>query len=287
MISPITKTLSKSVLENIEIDKIIYAEVTPPGAIGNAGGIILYIPQIGTNELIRYETNIYNDEATYLLAEEKLFRHLDRDNSNNEKLDLFFDFYYGGMGNNVFINKKVTLTIQDNFFIHKQDNLEFQIFSSVKGVFDSVVNQMNSMSSRKTTSTKRISPKWIDKLEANEVFVFGSNLEGLHGGGAAAIAKKWGAIWGQGVGLQGQTYAIPTMQGGVETIEPYVTDFLSFAKSNNNLMFLVTEIGCGIAGFTAQQIAPLFKNALNENIENVYLPNSFYEVLTNEKTPNH
>ena len=145
---------------------------------------------------------------------------------------------------------------------------------------------MNSMSSRITASTKRITPKWIDKLEANEVFVFGSNLKGLHGGGAAKIAKKWGAIWGQGAGLQGQTYAIPAMQGGVETIEPYVADFLSFAKSNNNLIFLVTEIGCGIAGFTVEQIAPLFKNALDENIENVFIPNSFYEVLTNEKTPN-
>ncbi len=286
MISPITKTLSKSVLESIEIDKIIYAEVTPPGAMGNAGGIILYVPHLGTNELICYETNIYNDEETYLLAEEKLFRHLDRDNTNNEKENLFFDFYYGGMGNNVFINKNITLTIQDGFFIHKLDNLELQIFSSVQGVFNSVVNQMNSMSSRKTSGTKRISPKWIDKLEANEVFVFGSNLEGLHGGGAAAIARKWGAIWGQGVGFQGQTYAIPTMQGGVETIEPYVADFLSFAKSNNSLKFLVTEIGCGIAGFTVEQIAPLFKIALDENIENVYLPNSFYEVLTNESTPN-
>jgi len=128
-------------------------------------------------------------------------------------------------------------------------------------------------------SRKRISPKWIDKLEANEIFVFGSNLEGRHGGGAAAVAKKWGAIWGQGVGLQGQTYAIPTMQGGVETIKPYVNEFLLFAKAHPELKFLVTEIGCGIAGFTVQEIAPLFKAALEENIENVYLPQRFHDVL--------
>jgi O-acetyl-ADP-ribose deacetylase (regulator of RNase III) len=126
-------------------------------------------------------------------------------------------------------------------------------------------------------STKRVSPQWINKLEANEIFVFGSNLEGMHGGGAAAVARKWGAIWGQGVGLQGQTYAIPTMQGGVETIKPYVDEFLAFAKSHPELKFLVTEIGCGIAGFTVQEIAPLFKAALEENIENVYLPQRFYE----------
>ena len=129
-------------------------------------------------------------------------------------------------------------------------------------------------------STKRVSPQWINKLETNEIFVFGSNLEGMHGGGAAAVARKWGAIWGQGVGLQGQTYAIPTMQGGVETIKPYVDEFLAFAKLHPELKFLVTEIGCGIAGFTVQEIAPLFKAALEENIENVYLPQRFYEVLS-------
>jgi hypothetical protein len=137
---------------------------------------------------------------------------------------------------------------------------------------------MNSNKSTKTSLTKRISPKWIDKLGDNEIFVFGSNLDGLHGGGAAAVARKWGAIWGQGVGLQGQTYAIPTMQGGVETIKPYVDEFLSFAKSKPNLKFLVTEIGCGIAGFTVEQIAPLFKQALDENIENIFLPESFYNI---------
>ncbi len=128
---------------------------------------------------------------------------------------------------------------------------------------------------------KRVSPQWIDKLDQNEIFVFGSNLDGMHGGGAAAVARKWGAIWGQGVGLQGQTYAIPTMQGGTETIKPFVDEFLLFAKSHRELKFLVTEIGCGIAGFTVEQIAPLFKFAVDENIENVYLPESFYDVFSN------
>jgi len=125
-------------------------------------------------------------------------------------------------------------------------------------------------------NTKRISPKWISRLEKDEIFVFGSNLSGFHGGGAAALAMNWGAIWGQGVGLQGQTYAIPTMQGGVETIKPYVDEFLDFAKQHQELKFLVTEIGCGIAGFTPQEIAPLFKTAIDEDIKNIYLPESFY-----------
>ena len=133
---------------------------------------------------------------------------------------------------------------------------------------------------------KRISPKWVDNLEENEIFVFGSNLSGFHGGGAAALAMKWGAVWGQGTGLHGQTYAIPTMQGGVETIKPYVDVFLSFAKTHPELKFLVTEIGCGIAGFTVKEIAPLFKVAMNENLENVYLPESFYEKLLNDREEN-
>ncbi len=125
---------------------------------------------------------------------------------------------------------------------------------------------------------ERISPDIINDLNDNEIFVFGSNLEGSHGGGAAAIAaRKFGAIWGQGVGLQGQSYAIPTMHGGVSAIKPYVDEFIEFAKNNTKLTFLVTRIGCGIAGFREEEIAPLFKNATS--VENVYLPDTFWGII--------
>ena len=108
----------------------------------------------------------------------------------------------------------------------------------------------------------RITPSWIDSLKENEIFVFGSNLAGMHGGGAARIAHlHFGAVMGQGVGLQGQSYAIPTMQGGVETIRPYVDRFIAYAKRHPEKHFLVTPIGCGIAGFEAEDIAPLFERA--------------------------
>ncbi|EGJ71004.1 hypothetical protein Bcop_0788 [Bacteroides coprosuis DSM 18011] len=124
----------------------------------------------------------------------------------------------------------------------------------------------------------RVTPKYINELEECEVFVFGSNLPGLHVGGAANVAhNKWGAVWGQGVGLQGQTYAIPTMQGDIETVEPYVNDFIEFAKKHQELIFLVTPIGCGIAGFTPKEIAPLFREATS--LDNVYLPRSFWDIL--------
>ena len=117
-------------------------------------------------------------------------------------------------------------------------------------------------------------PERITSLRADEVFVFGSNLAGMHGGGAARAAfEKFGAVWGCGVGLQGQSYAIPTMQGGVETIKPYVDEFIDFARSRPDLFFYVTRIGCGIAGFADAEIAPLFAAA--RAIPNICLPESF------------
>lgn len=126
----------------------------------------------------------------------------------------------------------------------------------------------------------KVTPEWVKELKDNEVFVFGSNLAGFHGGGAAALAnEKFGAEWGVGVGMTGKCYAIPTMQGGVDTIKPYVDDFIAHAKKTPDKQFLVTRIGCGIAGFTSEDIAPLFTEALD--MENVSLPEDWIELLTN------
>lgn len=127
-------------------------------------------------------------------------------------------------------------------------------------------------------SYKRITPDEIVALKKNEIFVFGSNLQGYHAGGAAYTARMlFGAKMGQGVGLQGQSYAIPTMQGGVETIKPYVDQFIGFAGDNPDKDFLVTRIGCGIAGFSPREIAPLFKAATH--MHNIWLPADFWRVL--------
>lgn len=121
-------------------------------------------------------------------------------------------------------------------------------------------------------------PDYITELKADEVFVFGSNLAGMHGGGAAYIAfRQFGAVMGCGVGLRGQSYAIPTMQGGVETIKPYVDDFIAFAREHPELFFYVTRIGCGIAGFRDKEIAPLFAGAIG--LDNVCLPETFVNAL--------
>ena len=125
---------------------------------------------------------------------------------------------------------------------------------------------------------REYTPERIMELKPNEIFVFGSNLAGAHGGGAARLAyERFGAIWGQGVGLQGQSYAIPTMQGGVETIKPYVDEFIRFAKQHPEQKFLVTKIGCGIAGFKVDEIAPLFYHAIDS--ENIVLPKEFDDIV--------
>lgn len=124
----------------------------------------------------------------------------------------------------------------------------------------------------------RYTPGRISTLKPDEVFVFGSNLTGMHGGGAAyAAVRHFGAVMGQGVGMQGQSYAIPTMHGGVDKIAPYVDQFIKYAKGHPQQTFLVTRIGCGIAGFSAREIAPLFYNALG--IDNIVLPHDFVQAL--------
>ena len=120
----------------------------------------------------------------------------------------------------------------------------------------------------------------ITKLEKNEVFVFGSNLAGRHGKGAALTAsRKFGAIYGQGEGMMGRSYAIPTKDKHLRTlpldrIECAVRYFLWFARTNPDLRFLLTPIGCGLAGYKPRQIAPMFINAP----ANVVLPPEFTEV---------
>ena len=126
--------------------------------------------------------------------------------------------------------------------------------------------------------SNRITPEHITSLKSNEIFVFGSNLAGAHAGGAAYLAnQRFGAVMGQGVGLQGQSYAIPTMQGGANTILPYVEEFIAFAQQHPEMTFLVTKIGCGIAGFTPAEIAPLFAGAIE--VENIHLPMDFWKEL--------
>lgn len=114
-----------------------------------------------------------------------------------------------------------------------------------------------------------------------KIFVFGSNLAGRHGKGAALFAKNYrGAVYGQGEGLQGQSYALPTKDLKINTlpldsVKKHVDKFLEFARMHPELEFELTPIGCGLAGYTPKQIAPMFEDAPS----NVFIPIEFLEVL--------
>ena len=129
----------------------------------------------------------------------------------------------------------------------------------------------------------RITSEYIKELKTDQVFVFGSNKIGKHGKGAAKIALKFGAKPGVGVGLMGNSYGIPTKGSSmyksldIGEIKRYVDVFILFARDNPGKTFLVTQIGCGLAGFTPKQIGPLFIGC--EELSNVHLPLSFWKKL--------
>ena len=125
----------------------------------------------------------------------------------------------------------------------------------------------------------RVTPPHITALEEGQIFVFGSNESGRHDGGAARIAvQRFGAVYGRGRGLQGSSYAIPTMSGSLDAIAREVEEFIRFADHHPEMTFLVTRIGCGIAGWSDENIAPLFAEAYC--LPNVYLPAEFWKVLS-------
>jgi uncharacterized protein (DUF1810 family) len=129
---------------------------------------------------------------------------------------------------------------------------------------------------------KGFTPDYIDTLLPKQIFVFGSNALGYHTGGASGTArKKFGAVWGQAEGLQGQCYAIPVDYGKNvrkdKEVKEAVERFIAFAKDHSDLFFLVTRVGCGIAGYHDEEIAQFFIDALE--LKNVSLPKSFVDAL--------
>lgn len=130
---------------------------------------------------------------------------------------------------------------------------------------------------------RSVTPENITELKENEIFVFGSNEAGVHGAGAAALAKeKFGAIEGQGYGPMGKSFAIPTKgwkinQLPLPAIQCYAIRFTEYAALNPDKKFLVTQVGCGLAGYKPEDIAPFF--LLAESHPNIYLPQSFWDVL--------
>ena len=142
---------------------------------------------------------------------------------------------------------------------------------------------MGSKTETKVTNT----PEVISKLESNEVFVFGSNLHGFHYGGAAHTAyRNFGAVWGVAEGLQGNTYAIPTLDKDMakvseDDLKNSISKFITFAENNGKLKFYLTKIGCGIAGWDVDTVKKLFWKCIDNTAElgklpsNIIIPEEF------------
>lgn len=125
----------------------------------------------------------------------------------------------------------------------------------------------------------RYTPDKVESLNENEILVFGSTLKGAHKGGVAKLAlERFGATMGQGIGLQGRSYAIPSLQTDLSRIAPYVAKFIEFAKEHPNNIFIVTKIGCGRAGYQVSDIAPLFVDAYL--MDNIVLPKEFCDIIS-------
>ena len=131
---------------------------------------------------------------------------------------------------------------------------------------------------------KKFTPEVITSLAKDEIFVFGSNLAGVHGAGAARLAyQRFGAIWGKGEGLMGLSYALPTKDTDIETrslehIGYSVIRLIDCCYANPDKTFLVTKCGCGLAGLRVQDIAPLFKTQ-SSLPTNLVLPREFHDII--------
>ena len=145
----------------------------------------------------------------------------------------------------------------------------------------------NKMKSHKNNTLNFHNTDYVTKLPLNTIFVFGANLAGIHGAGAALVAKqKFGAVQGLGVGLNGNSYAIPTKDSNIKTlplieIQKYIDNFLLFCKNNPDKNFFLTKIGCGLAGYKEEEICSLFINSKEEyDLENIIYPASFKDILS-------
>lgn len=235
----------------------------------------------GVNDILtmKSELNKHDENAIALYFGEEKIGYIPR--KQNAELSKLLKKGYGGSFL-VYVSdwdgcdekRKITIKIM------RKKNAEADPFAYnevVYGAYRTVEKDQLYYSTGGSTGTLqgRTTPARIDELGPNEIFVFGSNAQGYHGGGAAhAAMKKFGAEWGKGDGLQGRSYAISTMEGLLNTARN-INRFIEFASKRQDLRFLVTPIGCGIAGYTPLQIAPLFRKAIT--LPNVFLPRIFWE----------
>lgn len=178
-----------------------------------------------------------------------------------------------GLGNKVYITSELRKYVRISNVSPSQLYREWEAY-----VLDGVTRLDNHYEYWKQTNPNRVAPDYVESLADNEVFVFGSNIFGFHDSGAAEVAHmKFGAIYGEYSGHRGQSYAIPTDGVPYSKTASLIYKFIRYAESHPNYKFIVTKIGCGIAGYLPSQIAPFFAPAVG--VGNILLPLDFWNYL--------
>lgn len=131
------------VLHSLPLNEVLYTEIAEPGAMGNAGGVLIFIGQ--GKQLMCYETSVFSDEKSYSEACNLFYKYKNNEIDNNQPL---FDYHYGGMGNHVFVNRNIPLNVGDGFLNFKKEENEYPIFPSVVGVFNCVSYSINNPESK-------------------------------------------------------------------------------------------------------------------------------------------
>ena len=235
---------------------------------------------------VKREQNKYDSHAVALYFNDEKIGYIPR--SHNAQIAAIIDCGWDKMFHAVVkdwqgcdAKRKITVDIYarpqeqvvDEIYCPKEFEFNEKLFKAYQSA---EFNQMYFSAGGKTGMLAgRTAPYCIDRLAKNEIFVFGSNAEGHHSGGAARVAmKRFGAVWGQGNGLQGQSYAINTTAGFAE-MALHINGFVYFAAQHQEYRFFVTPIGCGNAGYNPLHVAPLFRHAIL--LPNVFLPRIFWE----------
>ena len=177
-----------------------------------------------------------------------------------------------GLGNALFVRKEIRQNIQ----LHGM--YPSKIYSQWDELVLGALDQLEQDCETIGVDKDRVAPEWIEWLDDDEIFVFGSNILGFHDGGASEQALyRFGATYGQPEGPQGQSYAIPTDGVLYYDLKSYVLKFIEYARQHPHQKFLLTKIGCGTAGYDVTQIAPFFRDAVN--VPNILLPLEFWKLV--------
>lgn len=262
--------LSKDDYTSVLPVEVVAFHFSNPGACGYHG-VIRLITRDRRQYMVRYLYDAWPSEAIAEVCPP--FDEIKHSYQNMGPLPAGWVRINMGLGNSLFVRGDVRQHISVAGMMPHQIYQQWEEL-----VLNAIARLDDPSASNATGNPDRVSPDDIESLDDNEVFVFGSNIFGFHDGGASERALlRFGAVYGQPEGMQGQSYAIPTDGVTYGNLVGHIREFIQYAGEHPETRFLVTRIGCGTAGYDATQMAPLFVQAAS--LKNVLLPADFWKYL--------